>query len=104
MDVLVYWLIRTGVFLGAYGLLWFAGWYDIFAVITALIVGWLVSYIAFPQLRRRATSQLDGWISRSEKGIDADAAAEDQEAEDREAQENAAVAGKGEPLEGESKA
>ena len=80
MHVLLYWLVRSAIFLLVFAGLWALGWFDIFAVLFAVIPAWILSYIAFPGLRRRAAQQMDGWITRSRSGIDADAGVEDAEA------------------------
>jgi ABC-type bacteriocin/lantibiotic exporter with double-glycine peptidase domain len=79
MQVLIYWLIRTVTFLAIYGVLWALNWFDIWAVVLAFIVGWAVSYVAFPRMRVRAAAQMDGWINRSRVGIEADEVVEDSE-------------------------
>lgn len=82
MKVFLYWLARLGVFLAVAGFLWFVvGWQDIISVIASFIVGWLVSYLLLPGLRRAAAAQMDGWISRSQRGLDAADAEEDAEVE-----------------------
>lgn len=81
MQVLIYWLTRTVTFLGIFAALWALGWFDIWAVIIAFIVGWAVSYVAFPQMRQRAAAQMDGWINRSRSGAQSDDAVEDAETE-----------------------
>ena len=80
MQVLTYWLMRTATFLGVYAVLWALKWFDIWAVLIAFIVGWAVSYVAFPTMRRRAAVQMDGWITRSRRGNVSDDAVEDAEA------------------------
>ena len=79
MHVLLYWLVRTAIFLAVYGALWALKWFDIFAVLVAFVVAWVLGYVAFPGLRRKAMEQMDGWITRSRKGIEADAVVEDTE-------------------------
>ncbi len=79
MQVLVYWLMRTATFLGVYAVLWALNWFDIWAVVLAFIVGWAVSYAAFPGMRARAAAQMDGWITRSRRGIESDDEVEDSE-------------------------
>lgn len=79
MQVLAYWLARTAIFLGVYAVLWALGWFDIWAVVLAFIVGWAASYAALPGMRVRAAAQLDGWINRSQRGIESDEAVEDSE-------------------------
>jgi hypothetical protein len=80
MHVAIYWLVRTAIFLAVFGVLWALGWFDVFAVLFAVIPAWALSYIAFPGMRRRATEQMDGWINRSRSGIELDASVEDAEA------------------------
>lgn len=79
MHVLLYWLVRTGIFLAVYAVFWALNWFDIFAVLVAFVVAWVLGYVAFPQLRRKAMVQMDGWITRSRTGIEADAGVEDAE-------------------------
>lgn len=79
MSVVVYWAARTGIFLAVLGVLWAVGWRDVIAFVAAFVVAWLISYLALPTLRVRANAQMDGWISRSEKGIRDAAAEEDAE-------------------------
>ncbi|WP_291378666.1 DUF4229 domain-containing protein [Demequina sp.] len=79
MQVLAYWLVRTAIFLGFYAVLWVLNWFDIWAVVLAFILGWAVSYAALPGMRVRAAEQMDGWISRSRRGIESDEAVEDSE-------------------------
>lgn len=79
MHVLLYWLVRTAIFLAVYAALWALKWFDIFAVLVAFVVAWVLGYVAFPGLRRKAMAQMDGWITRSRKGIEADAVVEDTE-------------------------
>jgi len=79
MQVLSYWLMRTATFLVIYAVLWVLNWFDIWAVVLAFIVGWAVSYAAFPKMRRRAAAQMDGWINRTQRGIEDDEDVEDTE-------------------------
>lgn len=79
MQVLAYWLTRTAMFLGVYAVLWALGWFDIWSVVLAFVVGWAVSYAALPGMRTRAALQMDGWINRSQRGIESDEAVEDSE-------------------------
>ena len=79
MRVLAYWGARTGIFLAVLGVLWLVGWRDLLAFVAAFIVAWLVSYLALPGLKARAAAQMDGWITRSERGIKAAEAEEDAE-------------------------
>ena len=77
MHVVWYWTLRTALFLVIYAVLWSLKWFDIFAVLFAFVIAWVVGYVAFPTLRKRAAGQMEGWISRGQRGIDADAVAED---------------------------
>lgn len=79
MQVLAYWLARTAIFLVIYALLWALNWFDIWAVVLAFILGWAVSYAALPGMRVRAAAQMDGWINRSQRGIESDEDVEDSE-------------------------
>ncbi len=79
MTVLAYWAARTGIFLAVLGVLWAVGWRDVLVFVAALIVAWLVSYLALPGLRARANAQMDRWITRGERGIREAAAEEDAE-------------------------
>ena len=80
MKVFIYWLARLGVFLAVAGFLWFVvNWQDIISVIASFIIAWLLSYLLLPGLRRSAAAQMDGWISRSQRGLDAADAEEDAE-------------------------
>ncbi|SEJ13518.1 DUF4229 domain-containing protein [Demequina mangrovi] len=74
MHVVAYWGARTGIFLAVLGVLWAFNWRDVIAFLAAFVVAWLVSYLVLPGMRAKAQAQMDGWISRSEKGLrDADA-------------------------------
>lgn len=77
--MVLYWLVRTAIFLAVFALLWLLRWFDVFAVLVAFVVAWALSYIAFPGLRRKAMEQMDGWITRSRRGVEADAEVEDAE-------------------------
>ncbi|WP_062462804.1 DUF4229 domain-containing protein [Demequina soli] len=79
MSVLSYWGARTGIFLAVLGILWAVGWQDIMVFFAAFVVAWLVSYLLLPGMRLRAGEQMDGWISRSEKGLREADAEEDAE-------------------------
>ncbi len=81
MRVLAYWAARTGIFLAVLGILWLVGWRDLLVFVAAFVVAWLVSYLALPALKARAASQMDAWITRSERGIKAADAEEDAEIE-----------------------
>ena len=75
MRVLVYWLARLGIFLAVAGFLWYVvKWQDLISFITSFVLAWLISYLLLPNLRRDASAQMEGWMTRSEKAIrDADA-------------------------------
>ena len=75
MRVLVYWLARLGIFLAVAGFLWYVvKWQDLISFITSFVLAWLISYLLLPHLRRDASAQMEGWMTRSEKSIrDADA-------------------------------
>jgi hypothetical protein len=80
MRVLWYWLARIGIFLAIAGLLWFVvRWQDLVSLIAAFVLAWLVSYLALPTLRRDAATQMDGWMTRSERSIREADAEEDAE-------------------------
>ena len=80
MSVVTYWAARLGIFLGIAAFLWWVvKWQDIISVIAAFLLGWLVSYLLLPGMRRAASAQMDGWMTRSEKGIRAADAEEDAE-------------------------
>lgn len=79
MAVTRYWLVRTALFLAVYLVLWWLRWFDIFAVLVAFVIAWLLGYILFPKMRVAAQLQMDGWISRGQRGIEADADEEDAE-------------------------
>ena len=79
MNVLAYWGARTGIFLAVVAILWAVGWRDLIAFLAAFVVAWLISYLALPTLRLRANQQMDGWITRSERGIREADAEEDAE-------------------------
>lgn len=81
MAVLTYWGARTGIFVAVLGVLWAVGWRDVMAFFAAFVVGWLISYLALPTLRVRANAQMEGWITRSERGIREADAEEDAELE-----------------------
>ena len=75
MRVLTYWLARLGIFAAIAAFLWFVvKWQDLISLLFAVLLGWLVSYLLLPHMRRDAAAQMDGWMKRSEKSIrDADA-------------------------------
>lgn len=81
MKVLAYWAARMGVFFGVLGLLWLIGWWDLIAVIAAILIAWLVSYLLLPGMRRAAATQLDGWIGAYQARHHVDDPVEDAEAE-----------------------
>jgi len=86
MRVLLYWLARLGIFAVIAAILWVGlKWQDLLSLIAAFVLAWLVSYLVLPGLRRDAATQMDGWISRSERGIRTADAEEDAEL-DREAE------------------
>lgn len=74
MRVVTYWLARLGIFAAIAAFLWWVvKWQDLISLLFAVILGWLVSYLLLPHMRRDAASQMDGWMTRSEKAIrDAD--------------------------------
>lgn len=80
MHVVIYWAVRTAMFLAVYAGLWALKWFDVWAVLLAFVIAWAASYVAFPGMRLKAAAQMDGWINRSRKGIEADEADEDAEA------------------------
>ena len=75
MKVVTYWLARLGIFAVIAAFLWWVvKWQDLVSFLFAVILGWLVSYLLLPHMRRNAAAQMDGWMTRSEKSIrDADA-------------------------------
>lgn len=80
MRVVMYWLVRVGIFVAVAAVLWFVlQWQDLIALIAAFVLAWLISYLALPGMRRDAAEQMDGWISRSERGIREADAEEDAE-------------------------
>ena len=80
MKVAVYWAARLGIFLAIAAFLWWVvKWQDLVSLIFAFILGWLVSYLLLPHLRRDAAAQMDGWMTRSEKSIREADAEEDAE-------------------------
>lgn len=81
MKVLAYWGARTGIFFVVLIALWSVGWRDILAVIAAVIVGWLISYLALPAMRARANAQMDSWVTRSHDRQHSEDLVEDAEAE-----------------------
>ncbi len=80
MRVVTYWAARLGIFLAIAAILWWAvKWQDLIALLAAFILGWLVSYLALPGMRRDAAAQMDAWMTRSEKSIREADAEEDAE-------------------------
>lgn len=83
-----YTLLRLALFGGTFALLWFLGVDYLWAAIAAAVVGLTVSYIFFPTLRNRVSTEL---AASRERHIAADEAASvrtdergaDEEAEDR---------------------
>jgi len=81
MKVLAYWAARTGIFVAVLALLWAVGWRDVLAMIAAFIVGWLISYLALPALRVNASTQMEGWVTRSHDRRHLEDAVEDAESD-----------------------
>ena len=80
MRVVTYWAARLGIFLAIAAFLWWVvRWQDIVSVMFAFVLGWLVSYLLLPGMRREAGIQMDAWMTRSEKSIRAADAEEDAE-------------------------
>lgn len=80
MRVLTYWLARLGIFAVIAAFLWWVvKWQDLVSLIAAFILGWLVSYLLLPHMRRDAANQMDGWMTRSEQPMRDAAAEEDAE-------------------------
>ena len=80
MKVLTYWLARLGIFaVIAVFLWWVVKWQDLVSFIFAVLLGWLVSYLLLPHMRRDAAAQMDGWMTRSERSIREADAEEDAE-------------------------
>ncbi|WP_084105171.1 DUF4229 domain-containing protein [Demequina sp. NBRC 110056] len=79
MKIVAYWAARTGIFLAVLAALALVGWFDIIAVIAALVIAWLVSYLALPGLRRDAQGQMARAMDASQRGIKAADAEEDAE-------------------------
>lgn len=80
MRVLVYWLARLAIFVAIAAILWVVlRWQDLLSLIAAFILAWLVSYLVLPGLRRDAAAQMDGWVTRGERGIREAEAEEDAE-------------------------
>ena len=83
MRVLAYWAARTGIFLAVVGILWLLNVLDIVTLVMAVLIAWAIGYVALPGLRARAQEQMEGWVTRSEKGLRDLDAEEDDEAEGR---------------------
>ncbi len=66
VHILTYWAVRTAVFLAVLGILYLVGWFDLIAVVAAMVIAWLVGFIALPGLRDRAAEQMAGLMSRAE--------------------------------------
>jgi hypothetical protein len=80
MRVVTYWAARLGIFLAIAAILWWAvKWQDLISLLAAFILGWLVSYLVLPGMRRDAAAQMDAWMTRSEKSIREADAEEDAE-------------------------
>lgn len=83
MKVLAYWAARTGIFAGVLAVLWLVGWFDLIAVLAALVIAWLISYLALPGMRRAAQEQMETFIDASQRSIREADAEEDAEVGDR---------------------
>jgi len=80
MRVLVYWLARLAIFVVIAAVLWWVvKWQDLLSFVAAFVLAWLVSYLVLPRLRADAAVQMDGWITRGERGIREADAEEDAE-------------------------
>ena len=80
MKVVTYWLARLGIFAAIAAFLWYVvKWQDLISLIFAVILGWLVSYLLLPHMRRDAAAQMEGWMTRSEESIRQADAEEDEE-------------------------
>ncbi|WP_084038691.1 DUF4229 domain-containing protein [Demequina sp. NBRC 110053] len=79
MKIVAYWGARTGIFVAVLAILAAVGWFDIIAVIAALVIAWLVSYLTLPGLRRAAQEQMASAMDASQRGIKRLDAEEDQE-------------------------
>jgi len=80
MKVLTYWLARLGIFAVIAAFLWWVvKWQDLVSFLFAVLLGWLVSYLLLPHMRRDAAAQMDGWMTRSERSIREADAEEDAE-------------------------
>lgn len=79
MRVMAYGAARLGLFFALAGVLYLIGWWDIIALVAALVLSWLIGYLALPGMRLRAAQQMDGWIERSQRGHREADAAEDAE-------------------------
>lgn len=65
MQIVAYWAVRTAVFLVVLGILYLVGWFDLIAVVAAMVIAWLVGYIALPGMRQRAAEQMAGVMSNA---------------------------------------
>ncbi len=83
MRVLAYWAARTGIFLAVAGVLWLLNLLDVVTLVMAMLIAWAIGYVALPGMRARAQQQMEGWVTRSEKGLRDLDAEEDEEAEGR---------------------
>ncbi|WP_062200556.1 DUF4229 domain-containing protein [Demequina salsinemoris] len=81
MKVLSYWAARTGIFLAVVAVLWLLDVLDIVTLVMAVVIAWVIGYVALPRMRSSAQTQMDGWVSRSEKGLRDLDAEEDAEAD-----------------------
>ncbi|WNM24192.1 DUF4229 domain-containing protein [Demequina capsici] len=81
MRVLAYWAARTGIFLVVVGVLWLLNLLDIVTLVMAILIAWAIGYVALPGMRASAAAQMEGWVTRSEKGLKELDAEEDAEAE-----------------------
>jgi len=80
MRVLTYWLARLGILAAIAAFLWWVvKWQDLISLIAAFVLGWLVSYLLLPHMRRDAAAQMDAWMTRSERSIREADAEEDAE-------------------------
>jgi len=80
VRVLAYWAARLGIFLAIAAFLWWVvKWQDLVSFLFAFVLGWLVSYLLLPHLRRDAAAQMDSSLTRSEKHIHEADAEEDAE-------------------------
>ncbi len=80
MKVLSYWAARTGIFLAVVAVLWLLDVLDVVTLVLAVVIAWAIGYVALPRMRAAAQEQMEGWVSRSEKGLRELDAEEDAEA------------------------